>query len=174
MTSIDIKVVDPPQYLSRHFYSVPSNSLVFKKDNYPLTNLLIKPCSLSQFHTFRELQSVINAYQDRIKVLRREGEVDGITLNTPSEEDFYLFVKSAPYTRRASLVLIDNGNLRAVWRGDDGNHVGVQFRGGQSASYVIFKHRSSTADVSRVSGKDTLDGVKQQIHTFGLETLLNA
>ena len=174
MMSIDIKVVDPPQYLSRHFYSVPSNSAVFKEDDYPLTDLLIDHYSLPRFHELGELLAVINAYQDRIKVLRYEGKVDGITLNDRSEEDFYLFVKSAPYTRRASLVLIDNGNLRAVWRDDDGNHVGVQFRGGQSASYVIFKHRPPTADVSRVSGKDTLDGVKQQIHTFGLDTLLNA
>ena len=100
--------------------------------------------------------------------------MDGITLNALSAEEFYLFVKSAPYTRRASLVLIDNGNLRAAWRGDDGSHVGVQFHGEQSASYVIFKRRPSTSDVSRVSGKDTLDGVKRQIHVFGLETLLNA
>ena len=121
-----------------------------------------------------ELQAVINAYQDRIEALRCEGEVDGITLNASSEKDFYLFVKSAPYTRKASLVLIDNGNLRAVWRNDDGSHVGVQFRGEQSASYVIFKPRSSTPDVSRVSGTDTLEGVNGQIHALGLETLLNA
>ena len=121
-----------------------------------------------------ELQAVIDAYQDRIKALRCDGEIDGITLNASSEEDFYLFVKSAPYTRSASLVLIDNGNLRAVWRNDDGSHVGVQFRGEQSASYVIFKPRSSTPDVSRVSGTDTLEGVNGQIHALGVDTLLNA
>lgn len=121
-----------------------------------------------------KLQAVIDVYEVRIKALRCEGEIDGMTLDASSEEDFYSFVKSAPYTRRASLVLMDNGNLRAVWRNDDGSHVGVQFRGEQSASYVIFKRRSSTPDVSGVSGTDTLEGVNGKIHAFGLDTLLNA
>ena len=173
MTSIAIQAVDPPQCLSRYSYSIPSNSVALKKNDCSFANLLIDHLPLNQFDTLLELQVVINAYQERIKVLRCEGEMDGITLNTRSEEDFYLFVKSAPYTGRASLVLIDNGNLRAVWRGNDGSHCGVQFRGDQSASYVIFKCRSSRSDVSRVSGTDTLDGIKEQIHVFGLETLLN-
>ena len=174
MTSIDIQAADLPQFLSSRSFSIPSDSAVFEQGGYSQTNLSIEHSSSPPFHTLTELLAVINAYQDRIEVLRCEGEVDGFTLNASSEEDFYLFVKSAPFTRRASLVLIDNGNLRAVWRSNDGSHLGVQFRGGQAASYVIFKPRSSTPDFSRVSGTDTLDGVKRQIHAFGLETLLSA
>ena len=172
MTSIAIQAVDIPQCLSRHSYSVPANSVTFEKSDWSLMNPLINYPPLSQFHALLELQVVINSYQERIEVLRSEGQLDGITLNASSEEDFYRFVKSAAYTRRASLVLIDNGNLRAVWRGGDGSHCGVQFRGKQVASYVIFKCRPSTSDVSRVSGSDTLDGVKRQIRAFGLEILL--
>ena len=172
MTETDIQPVDAPRWLTWHPRRVPSNAVAFEKDGYSLTNPLIvyRP---HRFHTFTKLQAVINAYRDRVKVLRSEGELEEITLNTASEEDFYCFIKSAPSTRRASLVLLDNGNLRAVWSGKDGSHVGIQFRGDQSASFVIFASRPSKSGVSRVSGKDTLDGLKSHIEVFGLDALLN-
>ena len=119
------------------------------------------------------LPTVLSAYAERVATLREYGEADGITLRAESEDAFLNFIKSNAYTRRASLVLLDNGNLRAVWKDDDGRHVGVQFRGGQAASYVIFKRRDHGAETSRVAGKDTLDGVRGQIRAFGLEKLMS-
>ena len=106
-------------------------------------------------------------------MLREYGESDGITLKTDSEAAFSNFIKSNAYTRRASLVLLDNGNLRAVWKDDDGSHIGIQFHGGQVASYVVFKRRDHGADISRVAGTDTLDGVRGQIRAFGLDKLMS-
>ena len=172
MTGIDIRPVDAPQCLPWHSSSVLSNSVAFETDRYSLTNPLIEHRPY-RFHTFTKLQAVINAYRDRLNILCSEGELEGITLNTESEDDLYFFIKSAPSTRRASLVLLDNGNLRAVWSGEDGSHVGIQFCGDQLASFVIFASRPPKSGVSRVAGKDTLDGVKRHIRTFGLDALLN-
>ena len=172
MTGIEIRPVDVPECLPPHSSRLPSEAAAFETDGYSLINPLIEHRPY-RFRTITKLQAVINAYRDRLKVLHRDGELEGITANTASEDDLYFFIKSAPSTRRASLVLLDNGNLRAVWSGGDGSHVGVQFRGDQSASFVIFASRPSKSGVSRVAGNDTLDGVKRHIRTFGLDALLN-
>ena len=169
---IDIQPVDVPECLPGHSIRVFSNAAAFETNGFSLINPLIQHPPYA-FRTFTKLQAVINAYRDRVKDLRREGELEGITLNAASEDDLYFFIKTAPSTRRAALVLLENGNLRAVWSGGDGSHVGVQFRGDQSASFVIFASRPSKSGVSRVAGNDTLDGVKRHIRTFGLDVLLN-
>ena len=119
------------------------------------------------------LPTVLDAYRERVAKLREFGEADGITLRRESEAAFFDFIKSNAYTGKASLVLLDNGNLRAVWKDDDGSHVGVQFHGEEIASCVIFKRRTRGAEVSRVAGKDTLDGVRKQIRVFGLDGLVS-
>ncbi len=138
----------------------------------PLTNLLADHAP-QPWPALLRLPTVLSAYEERVATLREYGEADGITLRAASEGAFLNFIKSNAYTRQASLVLLDNGNLRAVWKSDDGSHVGVQFRGGQAASYVIFKRRDHGAETSRVAGKDTLDGVRGQIRAFGLEQLMS-
>ena len=171
--NIAIQSFDTPRFSLKQSYEISANVPESMLDSCSLTNLLNK-FTPHKFHNIQRLQDTINAYRNRVQLLSRLGIAEGIELYSPSEEDFYSFVKSAPFSRRASLVLIDNGNLRAVWRNDDGSHVGIQFRGGQNASYVIFKRRSSASGISRVAGTDTLDGVKRQIRAFGLEALLNA
>lgn len=107
-------------------------------------------------------------YSRRIEVLRSDAEDDGFVLNEASERDFWQCIRSVPLAQKAGLVLVDNGDLRAVWKGDDGSHLGIQFLGNQWVEYVIFKRRPSTSDVARVAGRDTLDGIKRQIDAFDL------
>ena len=113
-------------------------------------------------------------YQNRIRELARFGRYEGISFNGASENDFWIFLRSAGFTRQAGLALMDSGNLRAVWKGDDGDHLGIHFLGDQNANYVIFKRRLGTNQVSRVAGNDTLDGVKKQVRAFNLASLVNA
>ena len=114
------------------------------------------------------------AYRSRIEALRSDADLDGFAVNEASERDFWSFVRSVPFVRKAEVVLVDNGNLRAVWGGKDGSHLGLQFLGNRLVEYVIFKRRQTTRDVSRVAGRDTLDGIKRQIHAFDLTALLLA
>lgn len=101
------------------------------------------------------------AYARRIEVLHSDAEADDLELNEASERDFWQYIRSIPFAQKASLVLMDNGNLRAVWKDDDESHLGIQFLGNQWVEYVIFKRRPSTGDIARVAGRDTLDGVKR-------------
>ena len=115
-----------------------------------------------------------NVYARRIDELRGYGELDGVQIDDDSERDFWSFVPSAPTNNKAQLVLMDNGNLRAVWRNSGSNHIGIQFLGRDLVEYVIFKRREDSEDISRVSGIDTLEGVKRQIHAFDLTSLVYA
>ena len=122
----------------------------------------------------RVTQELRQSYSQRIDELREYGLEDGTSLNEASEDDFWTFIGSSGFTRRAGLVLMDNGNLRAVWKGADSDHLGVQFLGRQMAEYVIFKRRPASADVSRVAGIDTLSAIREQIDTFDLTSLVNS
>ena len=115
-------------------------------------------------------------YQDyvgRIDELRGYGELESIRINQDSEGDFWSFVRSASFAIKAELVLMDNGNLRAVWQDGGSSHVGIQFLGRKEAEYVIFKRRTVSEDVSRVAGIDTLTGIKKQFRAFDLTSLVN-
>ncbi len=114
----------------------------------------------------------LHSYTLRINLLKNEAQDDGHTLNLASEIDFRHFVCSEPCFRRGNLVLLDNGNLRAIWKDKQGTSLGLQFLGGGMVQYVIFKRREQGQPISRVSGRDSLDGLKRQIHEFELYTLL--
>ncbi len=119
-----------------------------------------------------KVQQIHLAYQARIEALHGYAIPEGFTIKEISKEDFWSFLRSTFYTRKAALFLMDNGNLRAVWQDDTENHIGLQFLGNQLVEYVIFKRRSVTRDVSRVAGIDMLDGIKMQIRAFGLALLM--
>ncbi len=115
---------------------------------------------------------VYQAYRNRIETLRRDAEIDGLTVNETSERDFWSFVKSEPFAHKADVVLVDNGNLRAIWDSEDGTHLGLQFLGDRTLQCVIFRRRQGSSNVSRVAGRDTFEGVAQQVQAFGLKPLL--
>ena len=112
------------------------------------------------------------AYMRRLAYLRDEAIKDGYLLNPVSEVDFRQFVGSAPNMQKANLVLMDNGNLRAIWKDMQGTRIGLQFLGGRMAQYVIFKRRSQGLPISRVVGRDSLEGLEQQFDAFDLHSLL--
>ena len=114
------------------------------------------------------------AYTQRIEELRNEAALDGIEVNGASERDFWSFVRLGDPDRRAGVMLLDNGNLRAVWKGDNATRVGIQFLGDGRVEYVIFSRRPATTDVSRVAGNDTLEWIKRQIQAFDLTSMIEA
>lgn len=122
-----------------------------------------------------EAQKMRQAYAQRIEELRVFASEDDecSDISESSREDFWYFVKSVPLAKKAELVLMDNGNLRAVWKGDDKTHIGLQFLGSQLGEYVIFKRRPGAKKVSRVVGIDTLEGLKKQVRAFDIVLLEN-
>ena len=120
----------------------------------------------------QHIRDTDSSYANRIEVLREQAELDGYSLNLASEEAFYEFFQKNPLIRRGRLVLMENGNLRAVWKGENEAHIGLQFINNLSVQYVIFTRRDPQSPVSRVSGRDTMDGIKKQIEAFDLNSVL--
>jgi hypothetical protein len=97
---------------------------------------------------------------------------DGISLDAASEMGLWTFIEYSSFTRRAGLAMMDNGNLRAVWTGEDSSHLALHFLGGQLVRYVIFKRRAGSKHTSRVAGTDTIEGIQKQVQAFQLEELV--
>lgn len=120
-----------------------------------------------------ESNDLTSAYLKRIEWLRNEGVCEQITLNDSSVRDFLSFIDAASYSLRASLVLVDNGNIRALWKLTGEDRIGLQFQGDGNASFVIFKRPASGVATSRIYGLDTLDGVRARIRACGFEPKLS-
>lgn len=73
--------------------------------------------------------------------------------------------------RKGDLVLIDNGNLRAIWKDERGGRFSLQFLGGNVAQYVIFRRQRADRVISRVAGRDSLEGIARQIDPFQLHSV---
>ena len=110
-----------------------------------------------------QISETFSSYDHRLQVLEEQGRLDGYSLNEASRKAFSGFCWRYPWMRRARLVLMENGNLRATWKDDDGAHVGLQFQDSQSIQFVIFGRRRLDSPVPRVSGRDSVDGIMRQI-----------
>lgn len=120
------------------------------------------------------LRNVCQSYAQRIDKLRQYGTEDGCLVSSLSQHDFWCFferLSARPDLKQGNLVLNEDGNLRAVWRGENGTHIGIEFLGRGFVQYVIFKQRGSNQQVSRVAGRDTFEGIQNQIVAFDLDTV---
>ena len=109
-------------------------------------------------------------HERRIAQLRSFAEEDGIELSATSEGDFFDFACTVPRTRAASLVLLDNGNLRAVWRAGE-QEVGVQFHGGGSVQYLISRE-GDDGEITHRARRGTFEEFSAAIEGAGLGGLL--
>lgn len=115
-----------------------------------------------------------NQYKKRINyLLELAKEEEDLDLNPQSQEDFWLFINSIPLIRKGGLVLLDNGDLRALWKDDDGAHIGLQFRGAGEVEYVIFSRSLPTGDEKHQYGRGNFDLVKNQIREYNLWSLMS-
>ena len=114
--------------------------------------------------------SARTGYERRIAQLRAFAEEDGIELSARSEGDFFDFACTEPRTRAASLVLLDNGNLRAVWRAGE-REVGVQFHGGGSVQYLISRE-GDDGKITHRARRGTFEEFSAAIEGAGLGGLL--
>jgi len=81
------------------------------------------------------------AYEARIEALHGyAAEDDDIEkVNEDSINDFWAFMKVTGFELQAGLVLLDSGDLRAVWRENYDHDTGLRFLGNQQVMHVIFK-----------------------------------
>ncbi len=112
------------------------------------------------------------AWGKRIEDLRSWAEEDGDPFRSESERDFWAFVEATPDVRRGGLVLVCNGNLRAVWDGDAGASVGLQFLGNGVVQYVLFRRGSDVDQRWPEGGRDDFDGFMRRVHSLDLESVV--
>ena len=120
------------------------------------------------------LYSKSDVYDKRIETLRGFAADEEITVNETSVRDFRYFVDSVVPTQNAQLVVMDNGNLRAVWKNDDGSHLGLQFLGAHLVQYVVFRRGGPEGKVYRLAGESSFDEMRKSIEVWGLSSLMSA
>ena len=110
------------------------------------------------------------AYEARINALRGyAAEDDDIEkVNEDSINDFWAFMQDADFSRQAGLVLLDSGDLRAVWRENAGHDVGLRFLGNQKILYIMFRRDTDGQIAERSAGKGSFNGVMKQIKNLNL------
>ena len=113
-----------------------------------------------------QISEIFSSYDDRLQVLEEQARLDGYSPNVASSKAFSEFCLRYPLMKRARLVLMENGNLRATWKDDNGAHVGLQFQDSQSIQFVIFGRRELELPVQRVSGRVTMDRIMRQIEAL--------
>ncbi|MCA3172752.1 MAG: hypothetical protein ING25_06795 [Burkholderiales bacterium] len=142
-----------------------------------LTNVTTTTTSIgewaSQFVQKRsDFSQVALELSKRIQSLKVEAELDGVTFSVASYADFVSFLVETRPRSRPSLFLHDNGNLRALWRNNAREQVGLQFLGGGNIQFVIFKRRSGAEAMTRVAGVDTKPNILGHIRACGALGLL--
>ena len=130
------------------------------------------PADVAANEAARRQRQKRDIYMARIEFLQAEALHEGYGLNPASRIDFERFALGVPDVRKGNLVLLENGNLRAIWKDEQGTRLGLQFLGGGMAQYVIFKRREKSQPISRVAGRDSLEGLERQFVAFELHSLL--
>lgn len=124
---------------------------------YPLRSFLRSPFAVD--------------YKARIEQLDGYLKEDELALDPNSESDFWSLMESMLFTRKAGLVLLEDGTLRAIWKDDRGNRLALLFHGNKTVQYVVFVRRSDTT-ISRQAGTIALDKTQALIEQYGLTALV--
>lgn len=111
-------------------------------------------------------------YDERIRFLEEEGELDGVSINHESLRGFMEFISRYIPTKSGGLALYDNGNLRAVWNSDGESFVGLQFLNRELIEYILFSQTAPSLPVSRSYGQAAIDSVMSQIKALELDWML--
>lgn len=124
--------------------------------------------------THKETVKIHSRIQQRIELLKEIGEEEEIAYNPNSEQDLWRFLKRLSFIRSPKLFLLDNGNLRAVWKGDGGKHIGLQFLGGEQIQFVIFSRRGEHNNMARIRGRDDFAGITRQLDASAIGDVIYA
>lgn len=119
--------------------------------------------------------AAFNSARSRIDELKSAAQLEDQPVNAASEKDLLAFLNTKLFARRPYITLLDNGNLRALWKNSAGEQIGLQFRGGKTVQYVFFSRRADGPPfVARCSGRDTLANIDRLIEAHDLAQLATA
>jgi hypothetical protein len=106
----------------------------------------------------------------------RELHVDALRNAEPFSEsslaDLRSFLASLSQIVRPAIFLLDDGNLRAVWRNAAKEQIGLQFLANGIVQFVMFVKRQHPPIMSRDAGTDALANMRARIEGNGCAHLL--
>jgi hypothetical protein len=108
----------------------------------------------------------------RLATLKVQALLQEEPFSEASLADLIEFLRELPFVQRPALFLLDNGNLRAVWKNDWKEQIGLQFLGGQIVQFVIFSLRADPPMMARIAGAETMGNIVGQIKANAAEHLL--
>ena len=111
-------------------------------------------------------------YEARIAFLQQEARNEGFDVSPASRRDFDRFALGAREVRRAELVLLPSGNLRAFWEDEHEAHLGLQFMGEGEVQYVLLRRGAETESPRHAVGRVSLERLEQRLTELGLRSLL--
>lgn len=98
---------------------------------------------------------------ERIDELHACAAADNEPFSETSHADLRRFLSNLPFVRKPSIFLLENGNLRAVWKNDQNELIGLQFIGGGAIQFVSFHLREEPAMMSRACGVDNHESLRR-------------
>jgi hypothetical protein len=120
----------------------------------------------------RERQHIKTEIESRLRELRIDAESNGDAFSDASVNELRAFLDSLPLARRPAVFLLDNGNLRALWKNEAKEQIGLQFLGNGAVQFVIFSQRQNAGDMAREAGVRPLSAVRALIAEMDGERLL--
>jgi hypothetical protein len=120
-----------------------------------------------------DMRNAIIEINKRLIELKDWAVSEQVTMSSRSASDLSSFLNIASVRRSPALYLLDNGNVRAVWKGGRDEQIGLQFLGGREVQFVLFSRRNDPEIAVRSCGRDTINGVLDQIQALKLDRLVD-
>jgi hypothetical protein len=114
----------------------------------------------------------LNAVRARLRELKIDAQLEGYAVSTASEDDLLRYLKNHHFKHPPFISLLDNGNLRILWKNAAKEQIGIQFRGNGEVQFVLFAKRPESDTIARLSGRDLLSRLDQQIEALNLGRLM--
>ena len=120
-----------------------------------------------------QLNHVATSCRRRIRELDDFARSEGFRVNPASKRTFWRFFERCPFATQPGLVLLDNGNLRAVWGDMRPTHVGLQFLPNGQIQYVLFARPPYSHGVMRGRGRAGAANIPTLLEGHGLADVLD-
>lgn len=113
-----------------------------------------------------------SSIKQRLNILKRDGDLEGISYSRKSENYLIDFFKNHLIKNRPSIFLLENGNFRVLWKNKFGEQIGLQFLDNGDIQYVMFARRTDRVDLARSYGSDTPESINRFVEANRLRNLI--
>jgi hypothetical protein len=156
----------PVQFPPLRPYVRSSGTPIFN-DSDPLTKYLVAAAAQR-----RQRRTIEGQIEDRLRELRVDAQLEGEPFSEESVVDLRQFIQSVGVTNGPAIFLMDNGNIRTLWRDADGQQVGLQVLGTRRVQFVIFSQRENPKMMMRAYGIDSLVEINARLIHDRVDRLL--